>query len=120
MRAATITALTGPEAVEVHEWPEPAPTASQVLIDVEYSGVVFPDVLQTRGEYQSRPDVPFIPGWEVSGVVRPTPMGSRPGREWRPCRLSEASPRPLRSMRRCFRFPTAYPSTRWRHCHSTT
>jgi NADPH:quinone reductase len=70
MRAAAITALTGPDAVEVQEWPEPAPTASQVLVDVEYSGVVFPDVLQTRGEYQRRSDVPFIPGWEVSGVVR--------------------------------------------------
>jgi NADPH:quinone reductase len=70
MRAATITALTGPDAVEVQEWPEPAPTASQVLVDVEYSGVVFPDILQTRGEYQRRPDVPFVPGWEVSGVVR--------------------------------------------------
>jgi NADPH2:quinone reductase len=70
MRAAAITALTGPDAVEVQQWREPTPTASQVLVDVEYSGVVFPDALQTRGEYQRRPDVPFIPGWEVSGVVR--------------------------------------------------
>jgi NADPH2:quinone reductase len=32
--------------------------------------VVFPDVLRTRGEYQLRPELPFSPGWEVSGVVR--------------------------------------------------
>ena len=70
MRAAMITALTGPAAVEVHDVPEPTPVAGQVLVDVRYAGVVFPDVLQTRGEYQLRPELPFIPGWEVSGVVR--------------------------------------------------
>jgi NADPH:quinone reductase-like Zn-dependent oxidoreductase len=32
--------------------------------------VGFPDVLQSRGEYQLRPGLPFTPGWEVSGVVR--------------------------------------------------
>ncbi len=70
MRAAVITALTGPDAVEIQEVPEPIPEQHHVLIDVEYAGVVFPDVLHTRGEYQLRPDVPFTPGWEVSGVVR--------------------------------------------------
>src|SRR3954471_2658330 len=70
MRAAVITALTGPDAVEVQERPEPVPESHQVLIDVQYAGVTFPDVLQTRGLYQRRPDVPFTPGWEVAGVVR--------------------------------------------------
>jgi NADPH:quinone reductase len=70
VRVAAITALTGPDAVVVQEWPEPAPTSGQVLLDVEYAGVAFPDVLHTRGAYQVRPELPFIPGWEVSGVVR--------------------------------------------------
>lgn len=70
MRAAVITALSGPEAIEIHEVPEPAPAPGRVRIDVHYAGVVFPDVLQTRGEYQMRPGVPFTPGWEVAGVVR--------------------------------------------------
>jgi NADPH2:quinone reductase len=70
MRAAVITALTGPDAVEIQDVPEPTPEQDHVLIDVEYAGVVFPDVLHTRGEYQLRPDVPFTPGWEISGVVR--------------------------------------------------
>ena len=70
MRAAVIMALTGPDAVAIQEVPEPTADQHQVLIDVEYAGVVFPDVLHTRGEYQLRPDVPFTPGWEVSGVVR--------------------------------------------------
>ena len=70
MRAAVVTALNGPDAVELLEVPEPVPAQDQVLIDVEYAGVGFPDVLRTRGEYQLRPDLPFSPGWEVSGVVR--------------------------------------------------
>jgi NADPH:quinone reductase len=31
------------------------------MVDVEFAGVVFPDVLQTRGEYQLRPELPFTP-----------------------------------------------------------
>ena len=79
MRAAVITALTGPDGVEVRERPEPVPESHQVLIDVEYAGVTFPDVLQTRGLYQRRPDLPFTPGWEVSGVVRADAGGFRAG-----------------------------------------
>ena len=79
MRAAVITALSGPEAVEVRERPEPAPTSHQVLVDVEYAGVTFPDVLHTRGEYQRRLDVPFTPGWEVAGVMRADAAGFRAG-----------------------------------------
>lgn len=65
-----IRTLTGPNAVEIQEVAAPQATAREILIDVAYAGVVFPDVLQTRGEYQQRPQLPFIPGWEVSGVVR--------------------------------------------------
>ena len=79
MRAAVITALGGPDAVEVQERPEPEPMSHQVLVDVEYAGVTFPDVLHTRGEYQRRPDLPFVPGWEVAGVVRADAGGFRAG-----------------------------------------
>ena len=70
MRAAVITTLAGPAGVEVREMPEPSTSGGDVLIDVAYAGVSFPDLLQTRGEYQRRPDLPFIPGWEVAGIVR--------------------------------------------------
>jgi NADPH:quinone reductase len=79
MRAAVITALTGPDAVRVQQRPEPVPGPDQVLVDVAYAGVTFPDVLHTRGEYQRRPEVPFTPGWEVSGVVRADAGGFRAG-----------------------------------------
>jgi NADPH2:quinone reductase len=79
VRAAVISALTGPDGVDVREVPEPVPAPGQVLVDVQYAGVVFPDVLQTRGEYQLRPELPFTPGWEVSGVIRQDVGGFRAG-----------------------------------------
>jgi len=79
MHAAVIAALTGPNAVEVREVAEPALNDHQVLVDVEYAGVGFPDVLHTRGEYQLRPELPFVPGWEVSGTVRADGHGFRTG-----------------------------------------
>ncbi|MCV2488531.1 NADPH:quinone oxidoreductase family protein [Geodermatophilus sp. YIM 151500] len=79
MRAAVITELTGPEAVQVREVADPEPTSEQVVVDVAYAGVTFPDVLHTRGEYQRRPELPFTPGWEVAGVVRADSGGHRAG-----------------------------------------
>jgi NADPH2:quinone reductase len=79
MRAALIKAITGPAAVEVQDVPEPKAASDQVLVDVHYAGVVFPDVLNTRGEYQMRPEVPFIPGWDVAGIVREDAAGFRTG-----------------------------------------
>jgi NADPH2:quinone reductase len=79
MRAAVVTALAGPGAVVLREVPEPVPRRDQVLVDVEYAGVAFPDVLRTRGEYQLRPELPFSPGWDVSGVVRGDGGGFKAG-----------------------------------------
>jgi NADPH:quinone reductase len=79
VRAAMVHTLAGPEAVEIHDIAEPAPRSGQILLDVHYAGVVFPDVLNTRGEYQLRPELPFIPGWDVAGVVREDAGGFRAG-----------------------------------------
>ena len=76
MRAAQVTALDGPEAVQVHDLPAPVATDAQVLVEVHASGVSFPDVLLTRGQYQLKPEVPFTPGAEVAGVVLSAPAGS--------------------------------------------
>jgi NADPH2:quinone reductase len=47
-----------------------------VIVDVKVAGVSFPEVLQSRGEYQLKPPLPFVPGAEVAGVVRSAPEGS--------------------------------------------
>lgn len=76
MRAAQVTRLDGPDAVEIVDVPTPEVPDGQVLIDVAAAGVSFPDVLQTRGQYQIKPPLPFVPGSEVAGVVRVAPAGS--------------------------------------------
>lgn len=75
MRAIQITRLDGPSAVELTDLPEPD-AGDNVLVDVHVAGVSFPDVLLSRGEYQFKPETPFVPGSEVAGVVRQAPEGS--------------------------------------------
>jgi NADPH2:quinone reductase len=81
MRAARVTSLGGPSTVTVEDVPEPALEAGHVLVDVHEAGVSFPDVLMSRGLYQMRPELPFVPGAECAGVVREAADGSafRPG-----------------------------------------
>ena len=82
MRALQITELSGPRsALSAADLPDPPAEhpltpGSGVLIDVHAAGVAFPEVLQTRGEYQYKPDLPFVPGTDIAGVVRSAPDGS--------------------------------------------
>ena len=82
MRALQITELTGPDtALKIVDVPEPPAEHPMtpgrgVLVDVHVAGVSFPEVLQTRGEYQIKPPLPFVPGSEVGGVVRSAPADS--------------------------------------------
>jgi NADPH2:quinone reductase len=82
MKAVQIVELTGPrDALRVVDVAEPAPEhpmtpGSGVLVDVHVAGVSFPEVLQTRGQYQVKPELPFTPGSEVAGVVRSAPDGA--------------------------------------------
>ena len=68
MRAIQIVELSGPEALQLADIPEPS--GEGVVVDVRAAGVSFPEVLQSRGQYQLKPDLPFVPGSEVAGVVR--------------------------------------------------
>ncbi len=42
---------------------------NEVLIDVHYSGINFADIVMRLGLYKDAPPKPFIPGYEVSGVI---------------------------------------------------
>lgn len=82
MRALQITELTGPDsALRSADLPEPEAShlltpGSGVVVEVHAAGVSFPEVLQTRGEYQVKPPLPFVPGSEVGGIVRSAPEGA--------------------------------------------
>ena len=47
----------------------PTPGPGEVRVRVKAAAVNFPDLLQTRGEYQHKPPLPFIPGMEIAGEV---------------------------------------------------
>jgi NADPH2:quinone reductase len=75
MRAVQIVQETGPDsALKLVELEEPEPShmltpGAGVVVEVHAAGVSFPEVLQTRGQYQMKPPLPFVPGSEVAGVV---------------------------------------------------
>lgn len=75
MRAVQISQLDGPAAARVVDLDEPSGD-DMVIIDVHAAGVAFPDVLQSRGLYQHKPELPFVPGGEAAGVVRSAPAGA--------------------------------------------
>jgi len=49
--------------------PTPEPRTGQVLIRVRAAALNYPDLLMTRGDYQLKPALPFVPGMEVAGEV---------------------------------------------------
>src|SRR4051812_25665774 len=81
VRALQIVELGGPSSLKQVDIEEPEPQHmlapdGGVIVDVEVAGVSFPEVLQSRGEYQFKPPLPFVPGAEVGGVVRSAPDGA--------------------------------------------
>jgi NADPH2:quinone reductase len=81
MRALQVTELSGPDGLKLVDLPEPSPEhmltpGEGVVVEVRAAAVSFPDVLQTRGLYQYKPEMPFVPGAEVGGTVSSAPDGS--------------------------------------------
>jgi NADPH2:quinone reductase len=54
--------------VEVRDAPQPGP--GQAVVDVRAAGVNYVDGLICQGRYQMKPQVPYVPGGEIAGVVR--------------------------------------------------
>ena len=76
MRSVQVQRLDGPDGVRVVDVPEPVRGEGEVLVEVRALGVSWPDLLQSRGEYQLRPELPFQLGVDFAGVVREVPEGS--------------------------------------------
>lgn len=57
------------DALRLDDVAEPVPGPAQVAVRVLGAAANFPDVLMVAGLYQVRPELPFTPGVELSGVV---------------------------------------------------
>ena len=77
-----IVELSGPEtALSLVDAAEPEASHPMtpgrgVIVEVHAAGVSFPELLQTRGAYQIKPALPFVPGSEAGGIVRQAPEGA--------------------------------------------
>jgi NADPH2:quinone reductase len=80
MRALVVSELGSPPRLAEVARPEPGP--GELRVAIAACGLNFADLLMIRGGYQVRPDLPFVPGMEVAGVVEalgPGTEGPAPG-----------------------------------------
>lgn len=69
MKALLSRAPGPPGTLTLEEIPEPSPGPGEARIAVAACAVNFPDALIIEDRYQVRPERPFSPGAEVSGVI---------------------------------------------------
>ncbi|WP_436535682.1 NADP-dependent oxidoreductase [Actinoplanes sp. HUAS TT8] len=70
MRAVVVTALGGPEVLQLVELPDPRPGPGQVLVRVRAAGVNPADLAARTGHIPGGPvPPPFLLGWDIAGEV---------------------------------------------------
>jgi len=70
-----ITRVGGPDVLAVEEFDPQVPQAGEVAIDVAAVGLNFADLFCRLGLYEAAPPIPFVPGFEVAGIVAATGEG---------------------------------------------
>jgi NADPH:quinone reductase-like Zn-dependent oxidoreductase len=61
-----------PSGLQLRQRPLAAPGAGQVLVRVEAAGVSFAEQSMRRNRYPGQPKFPFVPGYDLIGVVAAT------------------------------------------------
>ncbi|MEW6323340.1 MAG: medium chain dehydrogenase/reductase family protein [Acidobacteriota bacterium] len=69
MRQMVISRYGGPDVLEIRDAADPEPGSDEVRIRVRAAGVNFADVMGRMGLYPDAPPAPYVPGYEVAGVV---------------------------------------------------
>lgn len=69
MRALIVHEFGPLHSHRIEEWSDPTIGERDVLIDVKAIGLNFPDTLMLQGKYQTRPERPFVPGRDASGIA---------------------------------------------------
>jgi NADPH2:quinone reductase len=75
MKALLSKSVGGPDTLVLEDLPDPIPGPGQVRLAVKACGVNYPDLLIIEDKYQFKPERPFAPGGEVSGVVEAVGAG---------------------------------------------
>ncbi|MCC6927006.1 NADPH:quinone oxidoreductase family protein [Novosphingobium sp.] len=70
MKALTVKTLSPDlSGVDLADVPMPQRQSGEVLVRIRAASLNFPDLLMTRGEYQFKPELPFVAGLEFAGEV---------------------------------------------------
>ncbi len=75
MKAVLCKQWGSPESLVVENIPSLKADRAHVIVKVKACGVNFPDTLIIQGKYQYKPDLPFSPGAEISGVIKELGQG---------------------------------------------
>jgi len=89
MRAMVVKRYGNPDVLKMRELPDPQLNPGEILIRVKAVGVNFADLMQRMGIYPGVPKPPFVPGFEVAGVVEKVTDGGRAA-EGEPVRPGDA------------------------------
>ncbi|WP_104052476.1 MULTISPECIES: NADPH:quinone oxidoreductase family protein [unclassified Arthrobacter] len=70
MKAWNVVTLAEPrDAMRLTDQPSPTAAPGSLVLKTLAVALNFPDVLLCRGEYQEKPELPFVPGIELCGTV---------------------------------------------------
>lgn len=69
MKQVIVHEFGGPEKLILHDVAVPSAGDGQIVIKVEASGVNFSDGMQRRNQYVFPVTLPYLPGFEVAGIV---------------------------------------------------
>ena len=69
MKQIIVNEFGGPEKLILHDVPVPSAGDGQIVIKVEASGVNFADGMQRRNKNVFPTSLPYLPGYEVAGIV---------------------------------------------------
>lgn len=59
-----------PSNLVLKELPTLIPAPDEVIVSIKACSINFPDTLIIQGKYQFQPDLPFIPGSDISGIIK--------------------------------------------------
>jgi NADPH2:quinone reductase len=76
VKAWVVRRLGGPETMQFEDVDVSAPADGMVRIAIRASAINYFDALMVAGQYQVKPELPFVPGAEISGVVDRAPDGT--------------------------------------------
>src|SRR3954449_7694975 len=68
-KAVVCRELGPPERLRLEDQPFRPLQEAEVRVAIQAAGINFPDILMAAGEYQLKPELPFIPGMEAAGEV---------------------------------------------------